>query len=318
MDKKLALDAVEVLLIEPDKAVRSTIRNILIDNGFRKVAVGDRLKDIELNFKIGMPDLLISDTNLSDGHFHKFVHGLRDHEFGSNPFLPIIATVWSPTTHDIRGAVQSGVDIIVTKPLSADQLMQRIKHLIKARKPFVVTSNYIGPNRRKPGEDRGGLKINPFDVPNTLKAKALGDHRTDIDKLQHEIDACAKAVNLQKLERQGQQAQYLAERIVPGLAFFGPDEPTLRALQQLLHVAEDMSRRVGGTPCAFVNELCQSLSDVTRRILKAGDFPDQKDVKLLIPIIQALNRGVGKSGAQEQQAVQRASHEIARCLTPSP
>lgn len=313
MDEKLTLDEVEVLLIEPDKAVRSTIRNILVDNGFRKVAVGDGMKDIEPHFKISTPDLLISDTSLPDGNFQKFVHNLRHHELGSNPFMPVIATVWSPTAQDIRGAVQSGVDIIVTKPLSAGQLLQRIKQLIKARKQFVVTSNYIGPNRRKAGEERGGFKIDPFDVPNTLKAKALGDHNTDVDELQSEIDTCTKMVNLQKLDRHGQQAMFLAKRIAPGLAFYGPDEATLNALNRLLYVAEDIYRRMSDTPYARVHELCQTLIDVTVRILKAGDFPEQKDVKLLIPLIQAINLGFSKSAL----GLQQASHENTPPVTPS-
>jgi len=314
--EKLALDQIDILLIDPDRAVRSTIRNILIDNGFRNVTMGSGIADIKAKFQIGMPDLLISDIKIEDGDFNAFVYGLRHHEYGSNPFLPIIATAWSPTSDDVRGIVQSGADDIVAKPLSAGQLLQRIMMLIKARKPFVVTSAYIGPDRRKDGDDheRGGEIIEQVQVPNVLRAKAMGHGRTNMSQIQHEIDACSQKVNLQKLERHAHQALWLVERIVPGLAFGGPDEPTTRSLERLLYVAEDTGRRMVGTPFAHVEELCNSLIDVTSRILKAGEFPAPKDVELLRPLAKAIQRGFNEDDTEAA----RMAHKISESVSKGP
>lgn len=310
--EKLSLEQVDILLIDPDKAVRSTIRNILIDNGFRKVTVGDGLGDIQLKIRLGMPDLLISDINLADGDFNSFVYKLRHHELGSNPFLPVIATAWSPTTDDVRGVVQSGADDIVTKPLSAGQLLQRIKMLIKSRKPFVVTSGYIGPDRRKPGEEaRDGVKIDPVDVPNTLKVKALGDRDVNVTQIQRDIDSCIKKVNLQKLDRHAHQAIWLVERIVPGLSLGGPDENTRRSLERLLYVSEDTARRMVGTKFAHVGELCQSLIEVTGRILGAGASPSPKDVDLLKPLAKAIQRGFEDTDGDATRAAREISASVA-------
>ncbi len=311
--EKLALDQIDILLIDPDRAVRSTIRNILVDNGFRNVSVGSGIADIQTKFQIAMPDLLISDIKLGDGNFSDFVYKVRHHDVGGNPFLPIIATAWSPTSDDVRSVVQSGADDIVAKPLSAGQLLQRIMMLIKARKPFVVTSAYIGPDRRKAGDDhdRGGQHIEQVRVPNVLRAKALGDGRANIALIQREIDACSQKVNLQKLDRHAHQALWLVERIVPGLAFGGPDESTLRSLERLLYVAEDIGRRMVGTPFAHVGELCQSLINVTGRILEAGDFPAPKDVDLLRPLATAIQRGFSESG----EDVAHMAHEISESVS---
>ena len=310
--EKLALDQIDILLIDPDRTVRSTIRNILIDNGFRNVSMGAGLADIEGKFKIGMPDLLICDIKLADGNFNKFVYSLRHHDVGTNPFLPIIATAWSPTTEDVRGVVQSGADHIVAKPLSAGQLLQRIMMMIKARKPFVVTSAYIGPDRRKPGEDaeRGAMPIERISVPNVLRAKAMGDGHASVAQIQREIDACTNKVNLQKLDRHAHQALWLVERIVPGLAFGGPDESTKRALERLLYVSEDTSRRMVGTPLAHVSELCQSLIEVTGRILASGDFPEHKDVDLLMPLAKAIQRAFNDNDSNVASMVHEISESV--------
>ncbi|MCR4377344.1 MAG: response regulator [Rhodospirillales bacterium] len=309
--EKLALDQVDILLIDPDRAVRSTIRNILIDNGFRNVTMGSGLADIESKFQINMPDLLISDIKLGDGSLSDFVYKLRHHDVGSNPFLPIIATAWSPTSDDVRSVVQSGADDIVAKPLSAGQLLQRIMMLIKARKPFVVTSAYIGPDRRKPGEDaERGEHIEQIMVPNVLKAKATADGRLNVAQIQREIDACSKKVNLQKLDRHAHQALWLVDRIVPGLAYGSPDEATSRSLERLLYVAEDTGRRMVGTPFAHVDELCKSLIEVTGRILNAGDFPSPKDVALLQPLAKAIQRGFDESDSETVQVARKISESV--------
>ena len=309
--EKLALDQVDILLIDPDRAVRSTIRNILIDNGFRNVTMGSGIADIESKFQINMPDLLISDIKLTDGDLSDFVYKLRHHDVGSNPFLPVIATAWSPTSDDVRGVVQSGADDIVAKPLSAGQLLQRIMMLIKARKPFVVTSAYIGPDRRKPGEDsERGEHIEQIMVPKVLKAKATADGRLNVAQIQREIDACSKKVNLQKLDRHAHQALWLVERIVPGLAYGSPDEATSRALERLLYVAEDTGRRMVGTPFAHVDELCKSLIEVTGRILDAGDFPSPKDVALLQPLAKAIQRGFDESDGETVQVARKISESV--------
>ena len=207
----------------------------------------------------------------------------------------------------MRGIIQAGADDIIAKPLSAGQLLQRISMLIKARKPFVVTSNYIGPDRRKPGEeDRGGEQVQQIKVPNVLRAKAMGDKRLDRSVIQRQVDDFISTINLQKLDRHASQAIWLVERIVPGLAFGGPDEPTRRALERLLYVSEDISRRMVGTSYEHVSELCQSLVDVTQRIMDAGDFPAPKDVDLLKPLANAIQRGFDDSNDD----VAKTAHEI--------
>ena len=311
--EKLSFDQIDILLIDPDRVVRTAIRNILIDNGFRHVTVGSGMADIEMKLRIGMPDLLISDIKLEDGDLNRFVFQLRHHNVGSNPFLPVIVTAWSPTTEDVRAIVQSGADDMITKPLSAGQILQRIRALIKARKPFVVTSGYIGPDRRKPGADHDrGEKIYPIDVPNTLRVKALGDRNADINEIQAQIDACIKKVNLEKLDRHSHQITWLVERIVPAMTFGAPDEATVKSLERLLFVGEDVSRRMVGTKFEHVGELCKSLISVTQRILDAGDFPAHKDVDLLKPLAQSIQRGFDESDVEAARAAREISDTISR------
>ncbi|MBF0248157.1 MAG: response regulator [Alphaproteobacteria bacterium] len=309
-----SLDTVDILLVDPDRMARSAVRNILIDNGFRRITEGKGMRDIEEKMRIATPDLIISDINLGDGDFSTFVHNLRHHMIGANPFLPVIATAWSPTSDDIRAVVMSGADAIISKPMSANQLLQRIKSLIQARKPFVVTSNYIGPDRGKAGAVVHA-KAKPIEVPNTLRAKALGDKDVNLMDLQREIDRCLKQVNLEKLDSHAHQVMQLVDKILPGLKTETVDEATHNQLDHLLFLGEDISRRMVGTKFAHVSELCDTLIDVTKRILDAetaGRAPAAKDIELLRPLAQSIQRGFDESDTSAARAAREISSTVAK------
>ncbi len=309
MNNKITLEEIDVIIVDSDRLSRQTIRNILSDNGIRRITMANNMRDMIGTLDVSSPDLLIADHEMPDGDLSDFVHKLRHYETKYNPFLPIIATAWSPTHETVRNIIQSGVDHIVSKPLSAGQLMQRIKVLALARKPFIVTSHYIGPDRRKKDDERPS-EATPVRVPNTLNMKATGGGEINPVILQEEIDACIKQVNIQKLERNAQQVNFLVDRIVPGLAMGGPDETTSRSLDRLLYVSEDIARRMGGTPYAHVSELCNTMIDVTKRIISAGDFPAPKDVELLKPVARSIQAGFDEKGEDAQRMAMEISKSV--------
>lgn len=311
MGDKLFLEDISVVVIDPDSISRQTIRNILVDNGFRHITMGSTMKEMLEALEDEDRDLLIIDQNLSDGNLSDFVHKLRHYETKFNPFIPIIATAWSPTQDDVRAIVQSGVDHIVGKPLSPSNLMQRIKVLALDRKPFVVTSQYIGPDRRKK-DDKRDSDVIPLKVPNTLQAKATREKEEVVPDMQKEIDQCVKRINIQKLDRNASQVIFLTDRIIPALENSEIDETTTRSLDRLLYVSEDISRRMTGTPYDHVSGLCKTLIDVTKRIIDAGDEPDSKDVELLRPVSLSIQTGFAECDTKTQRMAAQISQSVER------
>ena len=303
--EKLHLDNVDILLIEPDLNMRHSIRNILSDNGFKSIRLGASLRDIRDQFATGMPDLMIVESNLPDGDLSDFVASMRHGENGRNPFLPVIAMAWSPTPEMVRRVVQTGADDLLSKPLSAGQLITRINALIRARKPFVVTSDYIGPDRRGK-ESRQKSTIPLIDVPNTLRVKATTGRALEEKNIQAAIDTTAGEINTQKLFRHAVQIRYLVDRLVPAMKMGEIDEASSMSLDRLLYVTQDTARRLVDTRFEHVSELCQSLIDVTRRIMHS-DQANPKDVNLLRPLSQAIQGGFG-------QDTEDAAEEITAAL----
>lgn len=279
-------EKVEILVVDPDLSSREIVRMVLNNNGFREFRLGTAVADIRKQFGTKMPDLLICEAKLQDGDVCELIHGLRHHREGSNPFLPVMALAANPTPEMVHRIINSGADDLLPKPLSAGHLIERIKLLIRARKPFVVTSEYIGPDRRKASEREQKSTIPLIEVPNPLREKVSGER--DVVANQRDIDDAIAEINLRKLERHAVQIGVLTDLIVPAYRQGAVDDNAREHLERLVYVAEDTSRRLVGTKYVHIAELCDSLLDVVNAIATSGAKPSDKDLKLLPHIAQAL------------------------------
>jgi DNA-binding response OmpR family regulator len=300
---ELDFSDIDVLLVDPSLNNRTMLANIMRDNGFNRMRYARTLGDVEDAFAEAMPDLMICEADIPIAGFCDMIYRLRHHDLGSNPFMPVIALTWTPERETVRMVIDSGADDLLVRPLSASQLMARIKTLTLKRKPFVVTSDYIGPDRRTDSRDS---KIPRVEVPNILAHKARHE-RVDVRAIQDEITRTVKEVNLQKLERHSVQIEYLIKGIVPNLEKGVDDEVTQRMLDRLLYVAEDTARRLGGTKYDHVSELCQSLIKVTSTLLATKDKTGSKEIRLLTPLASAI-----RTGFDTTRTVAEAAREISK------
>lgn len=284
----LRFDKVDILIVDPDLNSRDIVKMVLNNNGFREFRLGTEVADIRKQFNIKMPDLLICEVGLQDGDVCALIHGLRHHEEGKNPFLPVMALAASPTPELVHRIINSGADDLLPKPLSAGRLIERIKMLIRARKPFVVTSEYIGPDRRKSSERGEESPIPRIEVPNPLREKVTGER--DVVANQRDIDDVIAEINLRKLERHAVQIGVLTDLIVPAYRERAVDRTTREHVQRLIYVAEDTSRRLVGTKFVHISELCDSLIDVINSIAVSGGDASDKDLQLLPHLVQAIKK----------------------------
>lgn len=135
----------------------------------------------------------------------------------------------------------------MVRSLVPKHLLDRVDHLAHGRKLFVVTHDYIGPDRRR--GVRPEMPSAPLiEVPNPLKVKA--GSAVDEIRLQEMIDTAATMINEQKIERHAVQIRYLVERILPLYQDRKSGAETIWYLEALLLAAEDRK------PPAAKNTLC--------------------------------------------------------------
>lgn len=95
------------------------------------------------------------------------------------------------------------------------------------------------------------------------------------------------------------------------MAFGPPDESASNSLKRLLFVGEDISRRMVDTKFEHVGDLCKTLIDVTQRIISGGDSPAHKDVDLLKPLAQSIQRGFDDNDQEAARAAREISNTVA-------
>ncbi|MDD9924421.1 MAG: response regulator, partial [Rhodospirillaceae bacterium] len=205
--------AIEIYLGEEQLEIRRMLRSAL-----RAIQL-DILEDFETCEPLreaveeGLPDLIIVDSDLAGGDACRLIRDIRNNELGKNPFVPVIVTTWRNTKERIRELIDIGADGLLIKPISNNAIQSHVNFIVNERKPFVVTSSYIGPDRRKDPKHTSDVPL--IEVPNTLKAKIDGEP-IDSSALRRQIASNTKQVNVERLRRNAFELSFLVELALAG------------------------------------------------------------------------------------------------------
>ena len=273
----------DVLLVDPDPKVREHVKTVLGEAGFSTLRLGTTLDDITDGVGQATPDFLLCGAEFPEGDICEILVMLRHGIVGDNPFLSIAALSRDTGSQRALDALEWGADFVLGVPSNADALRQCVEAHFKVRKPFIVTTEYMGPDRRQDMERAS--KIPQVEVPHVFKIKAT---RGSLDGVREAIEATMTDFNMQKLARHVDQVDYLIKRIGPDLMVGEADESVRLFLEKLMFVAEDLGRRVEGTPYADLADLCRGLLQVTDAIHVRQASPRAKDVNLLLGLAQKL------------------------------
>jgi len=167
---------------------------------------------------------------------------LRQGGAGYNPFIVIIVTAWEKNTSLISKVVSSGADDLLLRPFSTALLGQRIETHIDRRKGFVITTDYVGPDRRKDNSRVSNVEL--FEPPNSLKMKAKDKMSSDAiaRKLDTELKSAREKLTSEKLRRDTFQVCILWRLIQDAHTVAGKTPPELIKLQLLTRSIEVRSR----------------------------------------------------------------------------
>lgn len=283
MPNSMDFRKVKIHLIVEESGNRRMVRDLLRGIGFEDVILGNTFEAVLIAITENRPDLLILGSQFAEGDVIALIKDLRHNKLGKDPYLPIITLAPEVTQELVQIIADSGSDDLLIYPLSPAHLLKRIEAIVENRKPFVVTRDYIGPDRRGVGSFKEGpMEVPLIDAPNTLRAVVKGDMtRQELDAA---IAATTRQVNSQRLDRSGYQISWLIERIITGYetGTGGVLEPKISDfLDQLVKVGNETSERIAGTGFEHVSYLCETLISVSKRMLAAGMKADETDKALL-------------------------------------
>src|SRR5580698_1323482 len=167
---KLSFDSVDVLIYDPVASNRTATRAAMYALGFRRTETVSTPDAFLESVQTSPPDIALCEAQGAAEELCATIQQLRQGSAGHNPFIVIIVTAWEKNTAMITRVVSSGADDLLLRPFSTAVLGSRIETHIERRKGFVITTDYVGPDRRKDASRPSNVEC--FDPPNSLKMKA--------------------------------------------------------------------------------------------------------------------------------------------------
>lgn len=169
---KRKLAKIDVLLLDNDPKIVNLLSNVMQTLGFESLhRAQDGFEGIRI-LKEKPMDLIITDWDLQPvkeypdnipsnavitsewGEFPpnngaSFVRCLRHSPVSPDPFVPVIMLTGPTLKNNIRYARDAGVNEILLKPIVAEDLCERIIEIVERPRPFITSSSYRGPCRRR-------------------------------------------------------------------------------------------------------------------------------------------------------------------------
>lgn len=294
------LDKIRVVVGDPRDQVRANLCDILKGMGFSRVSAFDNLDQVKLKIGDNLADLVICAADIGGGDIRSMVRDVRKQKIGKNPFVFVMCVLNEGDADFVRTCVDSGTDDLVLGPISSATITDRIAALARDRKPFVVTRDYIGPDRRGAERASEGAAAPRLEAPNIFSylkngSRGKGFYGDNVKK---------GAARLKELwaERQALQVAHLVEQAVPVLAQrpAAADGITQTFVDDFRAAAEAAENALTGTRYASEDMVLHTLSTVMLRAC-AAETPAADDLAMLTKLAQLVRKSFAAGEAAEQQ-----------------
>jgi DNA-binding NarL/FixJ family response regulator len=186
-NERLFYDLAEMLVCDPVASSRAGTRSALYSLGCRRIEICGNLRDFLEALENRPPDVALCEAQVGEAELCRALRDLR-HGHGYNPFAIVIVTAWKPSAALVTQILATGADGVLARPFSTALLDQRIRAHVLQQRPFVVTDDYIGPERRSSGRHSEPLSIAR---PNSLRVKL--DHAEHSEEAIHRFNTDLRA-----------------------------------------------------------------------------------------------------------------------------
>jgi CheY-like chemotaxis protein len=149
MQDKYNFSTFSVLIIEDNRFVRQIVRELCRSFGFGGIADVDNVEAGLKYLQSDHFDMAICDWEMQPLDGNEFVRRVRGMTESEHRYLPIIMLTAHTEIARITAARDHGNTEYLAKPISAKTLLTRICSIVDHPRPFIETSTYFGPDRRR-------------------------------------------------------------------------------------------------------------------------------------------------------------------------
>ena len=301
-----------VLLFDARHNIRRQTRSILNSIGFWAIVDHDSLENTAHALQSTRHDLLVLATDDPEDGVIRFVQAVRRGRCGADPFVPIILTSWRASVKHVEGIVSSGADDLLMHPFSTAQLFERVRMLVRSRKPFVMTEDYFGPDRRKIEDRPEDACVVP--VPNALQASVEG--REDVAPSRAAIEYSFRRLERVKVRNTARRIAWIAEDLNGKFGQEGFAGYMEKQLAVLRRSAETYMRALDGPEGRTLTTLCEVVVKVVvglqGKALNKSSLELLEETALALRVASEIDDDTSNAAAQISTAVSRIDGKTPR------
>jgi CheY-like chemotaxis protein len=275
------------LIALPDPAARKTLRKSLQEQGLLHCREIGELPALAEKIGQADPDLLITllDDSWNSG---ELITRIRHGQTAANPFMVIIALLPAASPVLVGRVIEAGADDLLLPAWLGRLVMDRLDNFVHGRKTFLITHDYVGPERRsfyREGEPAPAT----IEVPNPVQWLSTG--KDDRAAFRKKVALALEAINLRKIKSHSTQLRRLADQIVAAFAA-GGHQAILPLVGSLLESADELERRAANTEFAPAIELTTGLRTLSERLLREDREPRGEEISVLPSLADAVSNAL--------------------------
>ena len=138
-----------VLLVDSDVRFQSWAQSVLLHTGvnnFHAASASDKAFEILERNKI---DVCLVDLFIDGMAAARFLRELRNPKKSPIPDVSVILLSKSGDQRLLREACEAGIENVVRKPISQNDLLRRISNTVASPRRIIWVDTYVGPDRRR-------------------------------------------------------------------------------------------------------------------------------------------------------------------------
>jgi len=284
---KRGYQELRTLIALPDPAARKALRKSLQEEGLLHCREIGELPALAEKIGQADPDLLLIQLD-DDWNSGELITRIRHGDTAANPFMVIIALLPAAVPALVGRVIEAGADDLLLPAWLGRLVMDRLDNFVHGRKPFLVTHDYVGPERRSFHRE-GEPPPATIEAPNPVQWLSAG--KDDRAAFRKKVAQALEAVNLGKIKSHGRQLRRVADQIVVAFAK-GGHGAILPLAQSLLESADDLVRRAANTEFAPAIELTAGLRTLCERLLREDRVPRPEEISVLPSLADAVSNAL--------------------------
>jgi len=145
---KIDLNKIDVLILDDNPHALQLICQVVSGFGCRNISLCATVEEAKNVLSKKRIDLILSDAEMPEQNGYDFLQWLRREASEPNRFAPAILITGHTRVSNVHRARDCGAHFVVSKPIQADTLLERIFWVAKDERMFIDSPAYAGPDRR--------------------------------------------------------------------------------------------------------------------------------------------------------------------------